>query len=84
MPVCSLDRSDVENGTLHGQQMARCLSMTTDPQRLCLPAAGRVVALVGTDIEGSTALYEWSQDLMQEAQDIHDNLLRSELRYEGH
>lgn len=43
--------------------------------------AGKQVALVGTDIEGSTALYEWSQDIMQEAQDIHDNLLRAEMRY---
>ncbi|KAK9867684.1 hypothetical protein WJX84_002659 [Apatococcus fuscideae] len=42
-------------------------------------APGKWVALVGTDIEGSTALYEWSQDIMQEAQDIHDSLLRSEL-----
>lgn len=42
--------------------------------------AGKMVALVGTDIEGSTALYEWSQDIMQEAQDIHDSLLRAEMR----
>ncbi|KAK9848400.1 hypothetical protein WJX84_011206 [Apatococcus fuscideae] len=42
-------------------------------------APGKQVALVGTDIEGSTALYEWSQDIMQEAQDIHDSLLRAEL-----
>ena len=42
-------------------------------------AAGRTVTLVSTDIEGSTALYEWNPRVAAACNDLHDNLLRASL-----
>ncbi|KAK9818509.1 hypothetical protein WJX74_005293 [Apatococcus lobatus] len=40
---------------------------------------GRTVTLVSTDIEGSTALYEWNPRVAAACNDLHDNLLRASL-----
>ena len=46
---------------------------------LFLHRAGRTVTLVSTDIEGSTALYEWNPRVAAACNDLHDNLLRASL-----
>ena len=37
------------------------------------------MTLVSTDIEGSTALYEWNPRVAAACNDLHDNLLRASL-----
>ena len=46
---------------------------------LCCTAEGKPVTLVCTDVEGSTELWEWDKDAMNEAQALHDRILRSQI-----
>ncbi|KAK9818038.1 hypothetical protein WJX72_006076 [[Myrmecia] bisecta] len=43
------------------------------------PGAGKKVTLVATDVEGSTELWEWNHEAMNEAIDVHDRVMRSQL-----
>lgn len=38
------------------------------------------VTLVHTDVVGSTELWEWDSEAMDDAQGIHDQIIRSQLR----
>lgn len=38
-----------------------------------------MVALVSTDVEGSTELWEWDRDAMDAATKLHDRVMRSKL-----
>jgi class 3 adenylate cyclase len=38
-----------------------------------------MVALVSTDVEGSTELWEWDRDAMDAATKVHDKIMRSKL-----
>ena len=40
---------------------------------------GKPVTLVCTDVEGSTELWEWDKAAMDEAQALHDRIMRSQL-----
>ena len=41
--------------------------------------AGQNATLVATDVEGSTALWEWNHVLMDQAIEIHDRVMRATL-----
>ena len=43
------------------------------------PGEGSAVTLVTTDVEGSTELWEWDGQAMDEAQNLHDRIMRSRL-----
>lgn len=43
--------------------------------------AGKQVTLVCTDVEGSTELWEWDKEAMDEAQAQHDRIMRSQLSH---
>ncbi|KAK9802596.1 hypothetical protein WJX73_010556 [Symbiochloris irregularis] len=45
------------------------------------PGAGKQVTLVCTDVEGSTELWEWDKEAMDEAQAQHDRIMRSQLSH---
>lgn len=45
-----------------------------------IAAKGKPVTLVSTDVEGSTELWEWDKKAMDDAQAIHDRIIRSELK----
>lgn len=38
-----------------------------------------MVCLVSTDVEGSTALWEWDREAMDAATKVHDRIMRSRL-----
>ena len=52
---------------------------------LCNAGIGKPVTLVLTDVEGSTALWEWNHAATDEAINVHDHVMRSLLtKYHGY
>ncbi|KAK9825755.1 hypothetical protein WJX74_004637 [Apatococcus lobatus] len=43
------------------------------------PAAGQMMSLVGTDVQGSTELWEWNNFVADNAMLVHDETMRSQL-----
>ena len=44
-----------------------------------------MATLVATDVEGSTMLWEWNHAVMDEAIEVHDRVMRSQLfRFGGY
>lgn len=52
------------------------MSRSDDPNVKAAVGSRSEVTLVCTDVEGSTAMWEWNSGVMQEAIFIHDSVLR--------
>ncbi|DBA80596.1 TPA: hypothetical protein ACH3X1_007856 [Trebouxia sp. C0004] len=49
------------------------------------PGTGADITLVSTDVEGSTELWEWDREVMDQAIDVHDHVIRTQLgHYNGY
>ncbi|DBB15937.1 TPA: hypothetical protein ACH3X3_003311 [Trebouxia sp. C0006] len=49
------------------------------------PGTGADITLVSTDVEGSTELWEWDREVMDQAIDVHDHVIRTQLgKYNGY